>query len=135
MNAKDRDLNDIRDLATEVGFSALSISSMELADWAVELIDILLEGEKERAKPQPDPIYDGWDCEKIEAMAHAFRMGAYRGVRGGFPSVAFHDGYREYDDRIPSWNSTRPTERERKQWEMEYAAGAFALHLDSMDIP
>jgi hypothetical protein len=68
-----------------------------------------------------------------EGLAYRFLAGEYQHVTGGFPSVAFHDGYRELDYRMQSWMSpgdTRFTDSELIRWIAHYEAGAFALHLE-----
>ena len=85
------------------------------------------EALKQPREPEPPlPI----DTELVEALAFAFLRGEFQSMRGGFPSVAFHDGYREYDERMESWLSGRIGAHERRKYETEYAAGAFALHLE-----
>jgi hypothetical protein len=55
---------------------------------------------------------------------------AYRFLEGGgFPSVAFHDGYRNYDCRMQSWvSSSDPAWFARRV--ADYEAGAFARELE-----
>lgn len=76
-----------------------------------------------------------------ETLAFAFLGGEFEHVTGGFPTVAFHDGYRNYDERVEAWihNSSR-LDNERsaektQEWLDDYAAGAFARQLEKAGWP
>lgn len=72
----------------------------------------------------------------VEQLAFDFLLGKFEHVTGGFPTTAFHDGYRNYDERMESWQQSAVYYADqRRMSEMEdhhddYAAGAFARHLE-----
>lgn len=76
-----------------------------------------------------------------EALAFRFLNGDYRDAVGGFPSVAFHDGYRDYNERITSWIENSPrldgdrSSEKIREWLADYAAGALARSLEEDGWP
>lgn len=68
--------------------------------------------------------------DPAEWMAFAFLEGAFDSRPSGFPTTAFHDGYRNYNERMESWITGYPEDVvwiNRKL--AEYAAGAFSREL------
>lgn len=98
-----------------------------LARFVLDFCEVL---EKKPDIFDPLPI----DVEEVEGLARAFLLGAFVCVTGGFPSVAFHDGYREYDERMEGWLAGRSSNEQKRQWETEYAAGAFARLLEEEGV-
>jgi hypothetical protein len=72
-----------------------------------------------------------------EQLAFDFLLGKFNHLTGGFPSVAFHDGYRQYDERVEAWlERSRALDGESaaskiEEWLDDYAAGALALELEN----
>ena len=72
--------------------------------------------------------------DPVERMAFAFLLDDYGGMIGGFPSTAFHDGYRNYNERIESWIGRSSVVDFRDAWLIrqlaEYNAGVLAKELE-----
>lgn len=72
----------------------------------------------------------------VEQLAFDFLLGEFDHHVGGFPSVAFHDGYRNYDERVDAWVQAAArvggerAARDAADQLDDYAAGAFASELE-----
>jgi 3',5'-cyclic AMP phosphodiesterase CpdA len=75
----------------------------------------------------------------VEQLAYDFLIGKFEHITGGFPSTAFHDGYRNYNERMESWRSAHNGDERQRQWfadQLEdYEAGAWAHHLETEGWP
>lgn len=69
--------------------------------------------------------------DPVEWMAFAFLEGQFNDRISGFPSISFHDGYRNYNERFESWMSRYPYEDDWLSRRLdEYASGALAQELE-----
>lgn len=66
------------------------------------------------------------EIQRAEVLLARFIAGEFRGWLGGFPSVAFHDGYHNYTARMRWWSSSERRDRALA----EFAAGALARAIE-----